>query len=89
MSEDEIQDLAFKEFERKERQLREERSQLCIQEILVEAERQADSIIKKMDINPLSDTLYRPVIPSRPIFVKTDSSLINSKGSVKPLIDSL
>ncbi len=89
MSQEEITRLATEEFKRKELLLKNERSLFCRQKVLEEAERQADSIILQLGINPLSDSLYRPVIPVKPTFVTTDSASINSEQSVKPITDSL
>ena len=79
--------LAKQEFERKVMDLRTERERVCYKNAFAEAEILSDSIVRTLQINPLGDSLYRPAVPSRPDFVPTDSTEVNSKRSVKPIND--
>ena len=78
--------LAREEFDRKIQRLELERAEICLNEALAIAEAQADSLVQSLQKNPLGDSLYRPEIPTRPEFVPTDSNIVNSKRSVKPII---
>ena len=64
-----------------------EQTQICDRAAEEEAELIADSLISLMQINPLKDSLYRPFVPPKPSFIKTDSTVVNSKQTVKPIID--
>ena len=88
LSEDEFKRLATEEFERKAKLFRQDQKNLCLKTALEEAERQADSIISNIQFNPLRDTLYRPIVPPKPDYVPTDSAVLKSQQSVKPIIDS-
>ncbi len=88
ISNEEVVELAKEEYDRKVQILREEQRLICIKSALEEAERQADSIIFQMRINPLGKSLYRPRVPPKPSYIITDSTVINSKHSVKPILDS-
>ena len=88
ISEEEYNRLAQEEYERKAEILRKERREICLKEKLIRAEILADSIIRQLKLNPLKEDQYRPTIPARPDFVKTDSTTVNSKQSVKPILKS-
>ena len=88
LSEEEVVALATREYERKATNFRAERKELCLKAAYEEAEKQADSIIFELRINPLKQPLYRPSVPAKPEFVPTDTTLIKSKHSVKPLNDT-
>lgn len=87
MSEEEMVTLAKTEYERQVKILEIEQSKLCFKSALAIAEDKADSIIYFLRINPLKEDLYRPDVPDKPDFVPTDSLLINSKQTVKPIIE--
>lgn len=84
---EEILQMATTEYERKAALLRKEQEAICKKTAFAEAERQADSIIFQMRINPLKKPLYRPPVPPKPTFVPTDSTRLKSKHSVKPILD--
>jgi len=85
LSEEEINAQAKIRYERRIEQLKAEKIKECKQEIDRKAEIIVDSLIQTMSINPLSEKLYKPPIPDRPKFVEVDSTVFNSKHSVKPI----
>lgn len=87
ISEEEYDRLVEEEYKRKAELLRKERIDICMKEKLYRAELLADSIIKYRQLNPLRENQYRPNIPARPDFIQTDSTAVNSKQSVKPILD--
>ena len=86
LSDEEAGRLVRAEYERRVAQLKTEQSEICRREALHIAEGRADSIRLAMRLNPLKDTLYTPPKPTRPVFIKTDSTRVNSKQTVKPII---
>ena len=86
LSEEEKLELARQECDRKLVAFEKEQRDNCRRAVLGEAERQADSIIISMNIDPLNEELYRPTIPPKPDFVPTDTIKLNSKHSVKPIV---
>jgi hypothetical protein len=88
LSDEEFKRLAKEEYDRKVSMLSQEKRNLCYREALIIAEQMADSIIRDMNLNPLQDTLYRPAKPERPSFIKTDTTILISKETVKPIINS-
>lgn len=88
LSEEDMMRLAKLEFENKVKLLEQERSLICNKDADARAEILADSIIRELRINPLKDSLYRPFVPPKPTYVETDSTVVNSKQSVKPILES-
>ena len=86
LSKEEMLELARQECDRKLAAFEKEQRDNCKRAVLGEAERQADSIIISMDIDPMKEDLYRPTIPPKPDFVPTDTIKLNSKHSVKPIV---
>ena len=78
--------MARVDFERQKAELRNEQFKICENNALIQAEQMADSIIREMRINPLKDSLYQPKAPPKPEYVETDSVILNSKRSVKPIL---
>ena len=87
MSTEERDRLIKEEFERKMNVFIAEQTQRCDKAAEEEAEIIADSLISLMHINPLKDSLYRPFVPPKPDYVQTDSTVVNSKQTVKPIIE--
>jgi len=58
----------------------------CKSEALRLAEVIADSLVRALQIDPLSDPLYNPEIPDRPQYIPVDTSVFDSKHSVKPIL---
>ena len=85
MSEEEMMQLATSDLEIRVAKLRSEQRAICRKEAFAIAENQADSIIFQLRINPLKEDLYQPTLPNKPDFIETDSTLLNSKRSVKPI----
>ena len=85
---DEERDVLVKEeYLRKAEILQTERAEVCKKEALWRAEAIADSIIRQMRLNPLKENQYRPPVPERPDYVPTDSTAINIKRTVKPILN--
>jgi len=87
LSEEEVVRIATQEYERKARLLRQQEADICKKAALEIAEIKADSIVRSLQLNPLKDTLYRPPVPPKPAFIETDSARVNSKQTVKPILD--
>lgn len=87
ISEEEYNQLVIQEYERQMNIFIKEQNQICDREAEIEAEVIADSLISLMQINPLKDSLYRPFVPPKPDYISTDSTVVNSKQTVKPIID--
>ncbi len=87
ISEEEFDRLVIQEYERKIELFIMEQKLLCDKEADEEAELVVDSLISLLQINPLKDSLYRPFVPPKPDYVKTDSTVVNSKQTVKPIIE--
>lgn len=85
LTEEEINTQAKIRFDRRVEHLKAEKIKECKQEIDRKAEIIVDSLIQEMSLNPLQEDLYKPPIPDRPKFVEVDSSVFNSKHSVKPI----
>lgn len=88
ISEEERDRLVEEEYLRKAEILQTERAEVCKKEALWRAEAIADSIIRKLRLDPLNENQYRPPVPERPEYVPTDSSAVNTKRSVKPILNS-
>ena len=88
ISEEEYDRLVQEEYLRKADLLKAERAEVCKKEALWRAEAVADSIIRQMRLNPLKENQYRPPVPDRPDYVPTDSTVVNTKRSVKPIHNS-
>jgi len=88
ISEEERNILIQGEFKRKADILKAERAEVCKKEALWRAEVIADSIIRHLRLNPLKESQYRPPVPERPDYVPTDSTAVNTKRSVKPILNS-
>jgi len=86
ISDAEFKRLAEEEYQRQLGNFVQERALLCNREADLAAEIIADSLISKMHINPLKDSLYRPYVPPKPVYIKTDSAVVNSKQTVKPIL---
>lgn len=87
ISEDEYDRLVKQEYERQVKHFIIEQNKLCDKAAEEEAEIIVDSLISLLQINPLKDSLYRPYVPPKPDYIKTDSTAVNSKQTVKPIID--
>ena len=85
-SEEEIQAQVLAQYDIKVAALKTKKHAECQVEALRLAEIIADSIVYNFQINPLSDPLYQPIIPSRPDYIPVDSSVFDSKRSVKPIL---
>ncbi len=85
--EQEILRLAQIEYDRKMELIRRNQQRNCIEEYLVLAESIVDSLILQINPQPLSSYEYAPYIPQRPAFKPPDSTILNSKNFVKPIID--
>lgn len=85
-SDEDIEREARLVYEQKVAQLKSSQAQECLEEAIQNAEILVDSILAQRAENPLIDSLYRPPAPNRPDFVPLDSSILNSKRSVKPII---
>lgn len=87
ITEEEYNKLVIQEYERQMALFVKEQTEICDRAAEKEAEVIADSLISLMKINPLKDSLYRPFVPPKPDFIRTDSTVVNSKQTVKPIID--
>ena len=87
ITEEEYNQLVIQEYERQMALFVKEQTEVCDRAAEEEAELIADSLISLMKINPLKDSLYRPFVPPKPDFIKTDSTVVNSKQTVKPIVD--
>ncbi len=85
-SQEEINAQIIARYDMQVAQLKDKKSKECHLEALRIAEIIADSIVSGMQINPLDDDQYRPDIPLRPQYVPVDSSVFESKRSVKPIL---
>ena len=85
-SKEEIQAKVQAHYQTRVAELNAKKRAECRTEALRIAEIIADSIVYSLQINPLSDSLYQPSIPERPKYVPVDSSVFDSKHSVKPIL---
>lgn len=85
-SQEEIDRQVMEVYEKRVAEFSSQRLEACRLDALRLAEELADSIILSLSLNPLRDSLYRPVIPARPDFIPVDTAVFDSKRSVKPII---
>jgi len=85
-SEEDIQVQVDTQYNIKVEELRAKKLLECKSEALRLAEVIADSLVRALQIDPLSDPLYNPEIPDRPQYIPVDTSVFDSKHSVKPIL---
>ena len=85
-TDEEIENEARAIFHQKVQELRDKHTKECRKEAVRLAEIEVDSILAARAASPLNDSLYRPTVPGKPEFVPLDSAALNSKRSVKPIL---
>lgn len=82
----ENRELAFKELEIKVDFHTNKRLEECRRDAWLDAEEYVDSIVNQLELYLIDNNVYQPTIPQKPNFVPVDSSVFNSKSSVKQVI---